>query len=330
MNTQLSFEYGEEGWGMTVLKLRILGVKEVLFVLEPAASNLYVSPESSCANETSFVYRVQKNDSSPQSADTPSLTTFFSSSPDVSPKEYVMPGTIHDYRRDLGCLDTSGAGMPSVSRHPPPAVVSNAEIAPWAVNDGRTASKGGVTSESFYDDGHGKFQISPSFQPDTGGAGTSGSPDRLSYGDERRPSIASATTISSQNSNTNSRASVSKGTRRSKMAGFFSDDGNGRASSRSSDTSILTTGQKGDSTSSFLQRDRSNSVNAFNHDGRPLSPGNSRPRTPLPSSDVTPWLFQNFNVSPNVCVSCVTQSLLFGVTVYIKTQAFAEDGPSAS
>ena len=240
-----------------------------------------------------------------------------------------MTGTIHDYRRDLACLDTTRGSIPSVARHVPPAVVPDAEIAPWAVHDGRTVSKGGVASDSFYDDGHSKFQISPSFRPDTGGTGTSGSPDRLSYGDERRPSIASATTISSQNSNSNSRASISKGTRRSKIAGFFGDDGNGRASSRSSDTSILTTGQREHSTSSFSQRDRNNSVNAFNPDGRPLSPGNSRPRTPLPSSDVTPWLFQDFKVSPNVCGSRVTQSLLFRMTMCIKTQAFAEDAPPA-
>ena len=243
-----------------------------------------------------------------------------------------MTGTIHDYRRDLACLDTNGGTVPSVSRHAPPTVVANADIAPWAVHDCRKVSTAGVASDGFYDDGHSKFQISPSFRPDTGGTGTSGSPDRLSYGDERRPSIASATTISSQNSNSNSnsnsRASISKGTRRSKIAGFFGDDGNGRASSRSSDTSILTTGQREHSTSSFSQRDRNNSINAFNPDGRPLTPGNSRPRTPLPSSDVTPWLFQDFKVSLNVCGSCVTQSLLFRKTMCIKTEAFTEDAPS--
>ncbi len=237
----------------------------------------------------------------------------------MSPKEYSITGTIHDYRRDLACLDTSGGNIPSFSRHPPSAVIPSADIAPWAANDGRTVPKGGTSSESFFDDGHSKFQTSPSFRPDTGGTCTSGSPDRLSYGDERRPSIASATTISSQNSNSNSRASVSRGTRRSKIAGFFGDDANGRESSRSSDTSILPGGQREHSTSSASQRDRNNSINAFNHDGRPLSPGNSRPRTPLPSSDVTPWLFQDFKVSLNVCGPCVTQSLPLCVTMYIKT-----------
>lgn len=231
-----------------------------------------------------------------------------------------MTSTIPDYRADLTSLDAPGGSVPSVSRLPPPVVTPSAEIAPWAVNENHTVSRGGATSESFFDDGHSKFQISPSFRPDTGGTGTSGSPDRLSYGDERRPSIASATTISSQNSNSNSRASISKGTRRSKIAGFFGDDGNGRQSSRGSDTSILTTGQREHSTSSASQRGRNNPSNAFHPDGRPLSPGNSRPRTPLPSSDVTPWLFQDFTVSPHVCGSCVTQSLLFRMTMRIKTQ----------
>ena len=239
----------------------------------------------------------------------------------MSPKEYATTGTIHDYRRDLACLDTSGGGAPSISRHPPSAVLPSAEIAPWAANDGGTMSKGEAASESFFDDGHSKFQMSPSFRPNTGGTGTSNSPDRLSYVDERRPSIASATTISSQNSNSNSnsRASISKGTRRSKIAGFFGDDGNGRESSISSDTSILTTGRREHSTSSASQRDRNNSINAINFDGRPLSPGNSRPRTPLPSSDVTPWLFQDFKVSPNVCGHCVTQSLPFCMIMCIDT-----------
>lgn len=229
-----------------------------------------------------------------------------------------MTGTIHDYRRDLACLDTSSESIPSFSRDPPSAVLPSAEVAPWMANDGHTVSKGGAASGSFFHDGHSKFQISPSFRPDTGGTGTSGSPDRLSYGDERRPSIASATTISSQNSNSNSRASVSRGTRRSKIAGFFGDDGNGRESSRSSDTSILPGVQREHSTSSASQKDRKSSINAFNHDGRPLSPGNSRPRTPLPSSDVTPWLFQDFKVSSNVCDFCVTQSLPLCMTMRIK------------
>ena len=266
----------------------------------------FMFPGSTSLTGSCVSYRNQKNDSSPHSADTPSMTTFFSSSPDVSPKEYAMTTTVHDCRRDLANLDTSQGSIPSFSKQPPSAVITSAEIAPWAVNEGRTLSRGGEASQSFFDDGQNKLQASPSFQSDTGGTS---SPDRATYGDDRRPSIASATTISSQNSNSNSRASISKGPRRSKIAGFFGDDGNGRESSRSSDTSILTTGQREHSTSSASQRDRNNSINAFNPDGRPLSPGNSRPRTPLPSSDVTPWLFQDFKVSRIVCGFGVTQSM---------------------
>ena len=252
--------------------------------------------------------RIQKKDSSPQSDDTPSMTTFFSTSPDVSPKEYAMTGTIRDYRGDMAFLDTSGGCAPSFSKQEPSAVIPSAEIAPWATNEGQTLSRGGAASESFFDDGHSKSQISPSFRPEHSGTGF---PDQLTYGDERRPSIASATTISSQNSNSNSRASISRGTRRSKIAGFFGDEGNGRESSRSSDTSMLTTGQREHSTSSASHKDRHNSINAFSPDGRPLSPGNSRPRTPLPSSEVTPWLFQEFKVSIHVCCFRATQSIQF-------------------
>lgn len=216
--------------------------------------------------------------------------TFFSSSPDVSPKNHGTDSTTRDYRQDLEYLDTSGGGAPYASRRQPSVSGTSAQIAPW-VTEG-SSIPGAVPSGSFFDDGRGKLPASPSFRPDTGRTGASDSPDPLFFGDERRPSMASATTVSSSNSNR--RASTSRSTRHKKLANFFGEDGH--ESSRGSDTSVLTTGRD-HSTSSHSHKDRNNSVHTINTDGRPISPTNSRPRTPLPSSEVTPWLFQDFKAS---------------------------------
>lgn len=226
--------------------------------------------------------------------------TFFSSSPDVSPKDHGTDSTTRDYRQDLEYLDTSGGGAPYASRRQPSVSGISAQIAPWATEG--SSIPGAVPSGSFFDDGRGKLPASPSFRPDTGRTGASDSPDPMFFGDERRPSMASATTVSSSNSNR--RASTSRSTRHKKLANFFGEDGH--ESSRGSDTSVFTTGRD-HSTSSHSHRDRNNSVHTINTDGRPISPTSSRPRTPLPSSEVTPWLFQDFKAS--TCIPfCPTQS----------------------
>lgn len=212
--------------------------------------------------------------------------TFFSDSRDVSPKDPGMDSsTLHGYRQELEYLDSYSGTTPSAPRRKSAAPMRNSQISPWEVN-----LTSGAALASLFDDGRGNAPGSPSFRPDTGRTGASDSPDPLFFGDERRPSMASATTVSSSNSNR--RASTSKSTRHKKLANLFGED----ESSRGSDTSILTTGRD-QSTSSHCHADRKNSVNTINtSDGRPTSPSISRPRTPLPSSDVTPWLFQDFKV----------------------------------
>ena len=214
----------------------------------------------------------------------------------MSPKDYGRNSTIRDYRQDLEYMDTSGGAPPSTSKRQLSAAGLNAQIAPWTNNDG-SSLPGGPSVGSFFDDGRGKLPISPSFRPDTGRTGASDSPDPMFCGEERRPSMASATTVSSSNSNR--RASTSRSTRHKKLANFFGEDA-GHESSRGSDTSVFTTGRD-HSTSSHSHRDRNNSVHTLNTDGRAISPTNSRPRSPQPSSEVTPWLFQDFKVSSCIC-----------------------------
>lgn len=194
-----------------------------------------------------------------------------------------------NYRHDLEYMSAAGQLSAPASRYRPMGP-SNAQVAPWA-SDALTTNAGGLPAGSFFDDGPGRLPASPSFRPDTARTGTSDS-DPLFFGDERRPSMASATTVSSSNSNP--RVSVGRSTRHMKIANIFGDDGH--ESSRGSDTNVLAGGHR-DQLSSHLCRDRYNSMHTINNDRRPISPTSSRPRTPVPSSDVTPWLFQDFKVS---------------------------------
>ena len=223
------------------------------------------------------------------------MSTFFSESPD-SPIGLDMTSTIRDCGRDVGFSANSA------SRQAPSTVAPDAQIAPW-LSPGPPDSRGISIDGKAFDEKHGKGQNqSPSARPDTRASDFA---DPMFYGNERRPSMASATTISSQNSTPISRASTNH---HRKIAGFFGDDG--QDSSRSSDTSVMTSGQRDHSASSQSRKNRHNSVQTNGTDGRPTSPPSSRPRSPLPSSDVTPWLFQDFKVSPRdyVC-DCTTQSI---------------------
>ncbi|KAL6714616.1 hypothetical protein ACLMJK_008041 [Lecanora helva] len=211
--------------------------------------------------------------------------TFFSDSPDEASPADAARGTFPDYRSDRSWQDTNKGSIPSVSRRPPSREAPNADIAPWMDENLPSLSTHGFTSNNLFNDAPPNLQLSPAFRPDTGG---SDSPDPNFRNDERRPSIAtSITTESSQTSV--SKPSTSRGTPYKKVAGFFSDDG--RQSSRSSDVSIPNMLQREQTASSS----RHGSIHTSRDEGRPpTSPINSRPRTPLPSSEVTPWLFQDF------------------------------------
>ena len=144
---------------------------------------------------------------------------------------------------------------------------------------------------SFYNDSNEDVaQLSPGYAP----RGNGKDDGMVFAGDDRRPSVASATTVSSQGS----KSSVSRGGYHKRLQNVFGEDF--PADSRQNSDTSLVTPYVGESQSMRGTRNRNNSVNntlgsSFN--SRPGSPASSRPRTPLPSSEVTPWEFQDYKVS---------------------------------
>lgn len=165
-----------------------------------------------------------------------------------------------------------GSGViPSIQHQAPSAWPDN-----LAGSSGRVAP--GVVPSSFYDDSsESQSQISPGFAP----------PNGLNFGldpDHRRPSVASATTVSSSGSRTSAGPKSQK-----KLKGFFGENYIPSADeSRSRHNSEASLVQDGG-------RYRKNSVNDPALRSGPPSPTSSRPRTPGvgPSNEVTPWEFQD-------------------------------------
>jgi adenylate cyclase len=188
-----------------------------------------------------------------------------------------------DYRKQLSVLDTRGGGIPQIHRNPPTAT---SPTPPWASagNNGRAMSAS--VWGSFFNDSNDDIAQSPGFARPG-----SGKEDGMMFaGDDRRPSVASATTVSSQGS----KSSVSRGGFHKRLQNVFGEEF--PADSRQNSDTSLTAPYAGESQSMRGTRNRNNSVNttmgsSFN--SRPGSPTSSRPRTPLPSSEVTPWEFQD-------------------------------------
>ena len=200
-----------------------------------------------------------------------------------------MSGTIRDIQHELGSVDPPKANKSLSSKNGMASQGRNVDIAPWASGDNAFSAGSFDTGEL----------LSKSAASDT--------QDSIFRGDDRRPSVISATSVSSQASK-NSMPTNGRRAHNKKLAGFLNEDS--RESSKSSDTSIATTGQRDHSASSRSRRN--NSVQTNNStDGRPVSENSSRPRTP-PSSEITPWLFQDFKVRPRVHV-CIINSGKFAL-----------------
>lgn len=142
---------------------------------------------------------------------------------------------------------------------------------------------------------HEASPASTSFRPGTSRTYAS-EPLELDYnGDHRRPSVASATTISSQGSK-----SSTGGRFRKKLKGFFGEEYLPGDSKLESDNGIQQPTKKSSLSEHHIFRERANSDGARSPPQRLIgesSPQRPRPRAPLPSSEITPWVFQSFNVS---------------------------------
>ena len=180
---------------------------------------------------------------------------------------------------------------------------SASQIAPW-INDGPPMlSTYEINASNFLSNGPDGLQTSPKSPRGTDRNVTNTSPSDLAYRrpDDRRPSAVSDTTVSSQNST--SKGSSHRNAPHKKLAGFFGDDG--RQSPRGSENSIPKSLHR-----ETTQTSQKGSIQSNYPDGRPLSPSSSRPRSPLPSSDVTPWLFQEFKVSSQKTRLDISMSVL--------------------
>lgn len=168
-----------------------------------------------------------------------------------------------------------------------------------SINGASAASPTGFAT-SFYNDSSDNVstasQLSPAFRTGASrpaqAASSNDSPDVAYFTDDRRPSAASVTTASSQGSkNSGSRGGFKK------LQGFFGEDFPGRDSSETSLPAPPTQQHqvKEQRSYSFNRPRRGrNDSNATDHTRDP-SPSSSRPRTPVPSSDVVPFLYQEAN-----------------------------------
>ncbi|KAL8845604.1 MAG: hypothetical protein Q9176_000240 [Flavoplaca citrina] len=234
------------------------------------------------------------------------MSTFFSDSPD-SPMDLDMSNTIRDCGREQGRYSNRKEERgPAAAKQAPSASAPDADIAPW-MSTGPSTFNGIAHSGSFFDERTINPKPSASVRPDTR---ASDSFDPMFYSDDRRPSIASLNTVSSQNSATVSRTNTNRGTQHRRLGQFFGDDGHD--SWGGSDASILTPGRD-HSTSSQSRKARHNSVQTNNTDGAHTgSPSSSRPRSPQPSSDVTPWLFQDFKENMDSRVTLIFRRINSG------------------
>ncbi|TVY20554.1 Adenylate cyclase, partial [Lachnellula arida] len=215
-----------------------------------------------------------------------------STSPNVSPRDHRM-SDFGNYRRDLKVLETSDSRIPQISHNPPSALASPNQIAPWMTTNGSngTPTSANAFGTSFYDDSSDSqvsqvSALSPGFRPGTaftGNTAASDSPADMEFGYERRPSVASVTTASSTGSKS-SRGGIHKS-----LKNVFGDEFTGKDGSESS----LPQSRRSHSFArSHRERNLSSATDNTQRD-RDGSPASSRPRTPVPSSDVVPFLYQD-------------------------------------
>jgi adenylate cyclase len=188
------------------------------------------------------------------------------------------------------------------SPRPPPLNPSRLDpdeldsIAPWSTTPSSGQPEGGST---FYHD-YSEQEASPAsftLRPTTGRTIASEPAEFEYHGEHRRPSAASATTVSSQGS----RSSISHVFRKKHLKGLLGEDYNSPAELQTDDDGSHPPSRRGGPVDQLKARERANSDGSRNTpDGSGASQRSQKPRanTPLPSSDITPWDYQSFNDIP--------------------------------
>jgi adenylate cyclase len=199
----------------------------------------------------------------------------YSQSPPLSPPKVSGPLTnLTDHRKELSVLQAPQFVM---RQNPPTA-------APSPINGASTTSTPSFLNSSIFDSQepfHSPSSLRPGTAPSTGSAPPG--PAESYFPDEpRRPSVASVVTNASS---TGSKSSFGKYFSR-KIFGEGETSGDSTVSSESSLPPTVTP-----RTQYGFQR--------------PTTPTNSRPRTPLPSAEVVPFLYQD----PEVVCSLIPRAL---------------------
>jgi adenylate cyclase len=164
-----------------------------------------------------------------------------------------------DHRRELAVLQNP----PFMMRQNPPSA------APSPVNGHASATTPSFLNSNIFDS-HEPFALSPHLRPGTApSAGGVGPQDGYSPDETRRPSVASVVTNASS---TGSKSSIG----RSFYKKIFGEGDSGES--------------PGSSESSLPPNVTPRSQYGF---ARPVTPTISRPRTPVPPSEVVPFLYQD-------------------------------------
>ncbi|KAL3492229.1 hypothetical protein BJX62DRAFT_236458 [Aspergillus germanicus] len=217
-------------------------------------------------------------------------------SPDVSPTDQRKFAGFGSHRKALAVLGNDENGTPPIGNPSPHHL--NTNYADYFQHDPNATLSypprvGSADAQgTFYHD-YSEHEPSPAtatFRPGTGRTYASEPPDFDYDGDNRRPSVASAMTVSSQGSK-----SSTSGRFRKKLQGFFGDDYSGDL--RPDNDGYQNAAPRPSSIDYLKARERANS-DASRHTSEASqdeTPQQARPRTPLPSSDITPWVYQNYD-----------------------------------
>lgn len=237
-----------------------------------------------------------------------------------------------DHRKDLACLNTGTPVRPNTNVAASSSQPHLIDPTPQYSRHNRPSRlPSSVFGSSFLDTDVDIGAMSPGYQPPGHPLNQNRDMDHrtpisnqynLDPMDEavRRPSVASSATASSTNSKGDSQHGGQRTFKKKKLAGFFGDeyaDEHGGASGRQGSESSATLNRQDtedsvsmrsrfpntqDSMSMFSKKPGADDASFVSRQGsisnyRPTSPNASKPKGPQPSSEVTPWEFQEADVS---------------------------------